>query len=148
MPDYLDFTFEKFTFRVATDRLYHPAGVWAKAEGEQVIVGVTDFFQQHNGDVAFAEVRGAGSAVSREIGFADIETIKMDIELPAPVSGTIVAVNEKLIFEAEIINEDPYGAGWLAIIEAVDWTADKALLLSPEAYFVHMQTLVREEASA
>ncbi len=145
MTDYLSFTLDKFTFKVATDRYYTPAGVWAKADGDEVTVGVSDFFQQRNGDVAFAEVWGEGSAVSAGDEFANIETIKVDIELPSPVSGTIVSVNEALELEAELINQDAYGAGWIAVIEAADWPADRANLMAPEAYSEHMKVQAQEE---
>jgi glycine cleavage system H protein len=121
MSQYLEYTLDKFTFKVATDRFYTVEGVWAKADGDQITVGVSDFFQQHNGDVAFAEVVEEGTAVSANDEFADIETIKVDIALSSPVSGTITAVNETLELEAEIINQDPYEAGWIAIITAADW---------------------------
>lgn len=146
MSDYLEYTLDKFTFKVATDRLYSPEGVWAKADGSRVTVGVSDFFQQHNGDVAFAEVSEVGTAVSANDEFATIETIKVDIEIPCPVSGVIANVNEKLDLEAEVINQDPYGAGWIAVIEAGDWAADQAKLMTPEAYFAHMKVQAQEEA--
>jgi glycine cleavage system H protein len=145
MSEYLEYTLDKFTFKVATDRLYTLEGVWAKAAGVRITVGVSDFFQQHNGDVAFAEVKDVGTAVTANDEFANIETIKVDIELPCPVSGTIAAVNEQLELEAELINQDPYGAGWLAIIEATDWRADQINLMTPEAYFAHMETQAQEE---
>ena len=146
MSEYLEYMLDKFTFKVATDRLYSPEGMWAKADGNQITVGVSDFFQQHNGDVAFAEVREVGTAVSTNDGLADIESIKVDIELVSPVNGTIVAVNEKLELEAEVINQDPYGDGWLAIVEASDWATDQANLMSPKTYFEHMKTLAQTEA--
>ena len=77
---------------------------------------------------------------------ANIETIKVDIDLSCPVSGTISAVNERLELEAELINEDPYGAGWIAVIEAADWPADQANLMASEAYFVHMKVQAQEDA--
>jgi glycine cleavage system H protein len=146
MTDYLEYTLDKFLFKVATDRVYTPEGVWARAEGDQVTVGVSDFFQQHNGDVAFVEVWEEGTAVSVGDEFANIETIKVDVELPCPVSGQITAVNEALELEAEIINQDPYGAGWIAVIEAVDWTADQENLMAPDAYFEHMKVQAQEDA--
>ena len=96
MAEFLTFTQDKFTFVVPTDRYYNAAGVWAMANGGRVTVGVSDFFQQHNGDVAFAEVAEVGTAVSANETFANIETIKLDIDLPSPLSGTITAVNEAL----------------------------------------------------
>jgi glycine cleavage system H protein len=146
MSEYLAYTLDKFTFKVATDRYYSPEGVWTKEDGNQITIGITDFFQQHNGDIAFAEVVEAGTAVSAGDAFADIETIKVDIELLSPVSGTITAVNDRLELEAEIINQDPYGDGWLAVIETADWTADRANLMTPEAYFEHMKVQAQEEA--
>jgi glycine cleavage system H protein len=146
MNEFLTYTLDKFTFKVATDRLYNEAGVWAKADGDRVTLGVSDFFQQHNGDVAFAEVMEVGTAVSPADTFATIETIKVDIELASPVSGTILEINETLELEGEVINQDPYGAGWLAIVAATDWAADQANLLTPEAYFEHMQRQAQEEA--
>ena len=146
MSQYLEYTLDKFTFKVATDRLYNADGMWARAEGTRVTVGVSDFFQQHNGDVAFAEVWAAGRSVAAGEEFASIETIKADVELSSPVTGKIVESNEKLVLEAEIINEDPYGAGWLAVLEAADWPTDRANLLTPEAYLEHMKAQALEEA--
>ncbi len=146
MSEYLEYTLDKFTFKVAADRFYTPEGVWAMADGDQVTIGVSDFFQQRNGDVAFAEVVEVETAVSANDPFANIETIKVDVELSSPISGVITAVNEKLEMEAEVINQDPYGAGWLAVIEATDWAADQASLLTPAAYLEHMKVQAQEEA--
>ncbi len=146
MDEFLEYTLDKFTFKVATDRCYSRDGVWVKADGERVTVGVSDFFQQHNGDIAFAEVAAVGTAVSAGDTFASIETIKVDIELSCPVSGTIAEVNDKLELEAEIINQSPYDEGWLAVIETADWTTGQANLLAPEAYFAVMKVQAQEEA--
>ena len=139
MVDYLEFTLDKFTFKVATDRYYHPDGVWAKEVDGRVTIGLSDFLQQRSGDIAFAEVAEAGTTLAAGDEVANIETIKVDISLPAPVSGTVVAVNPRLELEAEVINQAPYGEGWLAVIEAANWAADCAQLLSPDAYLVQMQ---------
>ena len=146
MNDSLEYTLDKFTFKVATDRFYTSEGVWVKADGNKITVGVSDYFQQRNGDVAFAEVMEVETAVSANDTFATIETIKVDIELASPVSGTIVAVNEKLEMEAELINQDPYGDGWLVVIEAADWATDHSNLLTPAAYLEQMKSQVEEEA--
>lgn len=146
MPEELTYTQDKFTFHVATDRTYNAAGVWAKAEGNLITVGVSDFFQQHNGDVAFVDVAEVGTAVSAADEIANVETIKLDIELPSPVSGVILAVNEALEMEAELINQDPYGAGWLAVVEASDWTSDRAALMTPQQYLQHVKTQAQAEA--
>ena len=139
MTDSLSYTYDKFTFEVAADLLYSAAGVWARAEGGQITTGVSDFFQQRNGDVAFAEIEDVGTAVSAGKPFVDIETIKLDIELPCPVSGQISAINESLEMEAELINQDPYGEGWLAVIESNNWAEAAASLMTPEAYLAHIK---------
>ena len=146
MPDYLETTVDKFVFRVATDRLYSAGGVWAMAEGDRIRIGVTDFLQQRSGDVAFAEVRAAGRAVATGDEVATIETIKANVEVISPVSGAIAEVNQALAMTPEVINQEPYGEGWLAVIEAADWPKDRETLLGAEAYFDLMKGQAQEEA--
>lgn len=146
MPEYLETMVDKFTFRVATDRFYTSEGIWALAEGNRVRIGLSDFLQQRSGDVAFAEVKPEGTAVAAGDEVAAIETIKVNIALSAPVSGTVVEVNPAMETAPEQINQDPYGEGWLAIFEANDWEADHEKLLTPEKYFEIMKRDAEEEA--
>ena len=146
MPDYLETTVDKFIFKVATDRLYSPGGVWAVADGDRIRVGMTDFLQQLNGDVAFAEVKPGGTAVATGEEVATIETIKANVEVLSPVGGTVVEVNPAMELSPEAINQDPYGEGWLAVIEAADWPKDRDMLLDPQAYFELMRAQAEEEA--
>lgn len=143
--EYLEFTLDKFTFKVATDRLYHPDGLWVRADGSRVTVGLSDFRQQTSGDIVFAEVAEVGVSLAVGDEVAHIETIKIDISLPCPLSGVVVEVNPRLEMEAEIINQEPYGTGWLAVLEAANWEVDQANLLAPDAYLVHMQAEAEEE---
>jgi glycine cleavage system H protein len=146
MPEYLETTADKFTFRVATDRLYTPQGTWVRVEGNgRVRVGLADFPQQSNGDVAFASMKAAGAKLANGERLAEIETIKAMVELPSPVSGTVVEVNSALDLTPEVVNQNPYDKGWLAVIETTDWEADRAKLLKPDAYFSVMQEQVQEE---
>jgi glycine cleavage system H protein len=147
MPDYLEAAVDKFIFRVATDRLYSPAGVWALAEGDRIRVGMTDFLQQQSGDVAFAEVRLVGRAIMAGDEVALIETIKANVEVISPVSGAVSEVNPALATTPEAINQDPYGQGWLAVIDASDWPKDRDALLDPQAYFELMKSQAEEEAN-
>lgn len=149
MPDYMQTTIDKFTFRVATDRLYTVDGIWVfpiQSEGPQrVRIGVTDYFQQRNGDVAFANVQAAGTTLNLADEFAEMETMKVTVGLPVPVAGIIVEVNEALEMTPEVVNEDPYEKGWLAAIEVSDWEVDRAKLLDAPAYLSIMQTQAEEE---
>ena len=118
MPEYLETTVDKFTFRVATDRLYTSDGVWVQPQGTtQVRVGLTDFVQQHGGDVAFAKVKPTGTSLEPGDELAELETMKVNVELPSPVTGTIVEINKALELKPELINQDPFGKGWLAVVE-------------------------------
>ena len=146
MPDYLETTVDKFIFKVATDRLYSAEGVWALADGNRIRVGVTDFLQQLNGDVAFAEVRPEGTAVASGDEVAAIETIKANVSVTSPVGGTVAEVNPAMELSPEAINQDPYGQGWLVVIDASDWPTDRDALLGPQAYFELMTAQAEEEA--
>jgi len=149
MPQYLEATADKFMFRVATDRLYTPEGVWVLLEpgtaGQRVRLGLADYPQQRNGDVAFANVKAAGTRLATGELFAEIETIKAMVELPAPVGGTIVEANGALDTAPEAINQSPYEAGWLAVIEPAAWDTERSKLLDAAAYFAVMQARVQEE---
>jgi len=145
VSEFLESIFDKFIFRVATDRYYNPEGVWAKEENSRVRIGLSDFLQQSSGDVAFADVADVGTVLNSGEEIANAETIKVDVSLPSPVSGTVIETNPAMESQPEIINEDPYGEGWLAIIETNDWPADKARLLDPQAYFNHMLAEASEE---
>jgi len=147
MPEYLETTADKFTFRVATDRLYTPEGIWVLEEAgtRRVRVGLADYIQQHNGDVAFANVKPVGTKLAVGEQFAEIETIKAMVELASPVSGAIVEVNPALDTTPEVINQTPFQEGWLALVETTNWDVDRAKLLEASAYFTAMQAQVQEE---
>lgn len=145
MADMLEITVDKFIFRIPTDLYYSPEGVWVKVEGDKARLGISDFLQQNSGDVAFAEVTPAGSEIAADDELAVVETIKVDTSLPSPVSGKIVAVNETLELEGELINQDPYGEGWLALVAVTDWEQEKANLLDARAYADLVQAQAEEE---
>jgi glycine cleavage system H protein len=145
MTDFLETTVDKFTFRVATDRFYNSEGVWAKAEGRTVRIGLSDFVQQRSGDIAFADVKPEGSVLAFGDEVASIETIKVNLSLNSPASGKIVEVNPDLEMAPEVINQDPFEKGWIAVIEASDWETDRPRLLDPQAYFAKMKVEAEEE---
>ena len=145
MPEeILKVTVDKFTFLVPADRLYSDAGVWVKLEGSRARLGLSDYLQQSSGDVAFARVGPVGKKVQRGDDFADIETVKVDVSVPSPLQGTIVEINPALAEASELINQEPYEKGWLAVIEPADWDADRVQLLDPSAYL----GLVKAQAEA
>ena len=155
MLGYLEVTIDKFTFRVAPDRWYTREGVWVQpspltplpeGEGNQwVRVGLSDFLQQRSGDIAFAEIKPIGTTLAAGDEIAAIETIKVNVALASPVSGQLIEVNPALATAPEAINQDPYGAGWLAVITPTDWDIDRSRLLDAVAYRDVVQRVAAEE---
>jgi glycine cleavage system H protein len=146
--EYLETTVDKFIFRVAADRLYSSEGIWVKEEGSRVRLGLSDFIQQRSGDIAFVELAAAGARLAVGQPLGNIETIKVDFEVPAPVSGVVSEVNSELEMSPEVINQDPYEAGWLAVIEVENWPEARAKLMDAAAYFVQMKREAEEEAQS
>ncbi len=146
MAELLEIAADKFTFRVAADRMYSPEGVWVRPESAgRVRVGLTDFMQQHNGDVAFLSVKQVGTRFETGDEFAELETVKVNLGVQVPVGGTVVEVNAALELTPEVVNQDPYGEGWLAVIEPSGWEQDRAKLLDASAYLKLVQSRVEQE---
>jgi glycine cleavage system H protein len=145
MLNFLELTIDKFTFLVATDRYYSPEGVWAKSEGQTIRVGLSDFLQQRSGDIAFTEIMPVGTELAFGDEVAVIETIKVNISLGSPVSGKVIEVNPDLEESPEVINQDPFAKGWIAVIEASNWGADQPRLLDAPGYFARMKVEAEDE---
>lgn len=117
-----------------SDRLYHRDHLWVRQdEGEKVIIGVTDYAQEQLGQVVFVECSKPGAELRQGVSFGTIESAKTASELIAPVSGIVKAVNEKLRQEPWLVNEDPYGEGWILKLAAGN-TGEFAGLLDSKAY--------------
>lgn len=145
MPELLEVAVDKFTFKIATDRWYTREGLWVQPEADRVRIGLSDFRQQRSGDIAFVEVKPIGTPLTVGAEVVSIETIKVDVALSSPVSGQVIEVNPALDAAPETINQDPYDAGWLAVIAASDWVTDRSRLLSATAYFELIKREVEEE---
>jgi glycine cleavage system H protein len=121
------------SFEIPDECRFMESHEWAREEDGAIRVGISDFAQDELGDVVFVELPDEGAEFGREDDFGVIESIKAVSDIYAPVAGTVTAVNEELIEEPELVNEDPYGDGWMAVFDPAedDPLAD---LLSPEAY--------------
>ena len=144
--EYLQATVGKFVFVVKKGYLYDEQGVWLTVRDGQARVGVTDFLQQKSGDVAFVNMPETGTELTRGKELGSIETIKADVRINSPVSGTIRQRNEELDVRPELVNEDPYGEGWLVLIETTDFESDHGELLTAEEYLPVMKAQGEEEA--
>jgi glycine cleavage system H protein len=106
---------------------------WASASDTVVRVGITDYAQDALGDVVFVDLPKVGASVSVGSTLGEVESTKSVSEIYAPVAGTVVAVNGTLVASPELVNSDPYGAGWLCEISTSD-ASDFDALLDAEAY--------------
>jgi glycine cleavage system H protein len=106
---------------------------WVKIEDDKVIVGITDYAQKELGDVVFVDLPATGEKVKIKEAMATIESIKAVSEIFAPLSGEVMEVNDTLEHSPELVNQDPYGKGWIVVIEPEDLKEIEELL-TPDAY--------------
>jgi glycine cleavage system H protein len=113
---------------VPEDRRYTQDHEWARLEDGRVRVGITDFAQDALGDVVFVQLPEPGAAVEAGGPLGEVESTKSVSDVYAPISGTVVEVNSELGDAPQRLNEDPYGEGWICLIEAADPATLDALL--------------------
>ena len=118
---------------IPEDLRYSPDHEWARLEDGKVRIGITDYAQDALGDVVFVQVPDVGAAVSAGDSFSEVESTKSVSDIYAPVSGTVVEANADLADNPERINEDPYGEGWICVIEPND-ASELEKLLDAEGY--------------
>ena len=113
---------------VPEDIRYSKDHEWARLEGDRVRVGITDYAQDALGDVVFIELPEVGTMVKLDESFSEVESTKSVSDVYAPLAGTIVEVNPDLVDAPERINEDPYGEGWICLLEPADAAAYGSLI--------------------
>jgi glycine cleavage system H protein len=102
------------------DLKYTTEHEWVKIQGDRVIVGITDYAQTELGDVVFVDLPSVGDKITANSPIGTIESVKAVSEIYAPLSGEIMETNDDLEHSPELINQDPYGKGWITIIELSD----------------------------
>lgn len=122
---------------IPSDLKYTKEHEWVKIEKNRVVMGITNYAQQELGDVVYIDLPGVGEKVKQNTLLTTIESVKAVSDIFAPVSGEVVEVNEELQHSPELINQDPYGKGWIAIIE-IDDPEELKNLLTPDAYQKHI----------
>ena len=115
------------------DLRYHEEHDWARIEGDQATLGITWYAQDSLGEVVFYDPPEVGATVSKDQSYAEVESVKAVSDVIAPMSGEITSVNEAVSETPELINEDPYTAGWLVKVKLSD-PSEADSLLSAEAY--------------
>jgi glycine cleavage system H protein len=104
---------------------------WVKIDGNEAYIGITEFAQSELGDIVFVDI-DAGKEVNEGEVFGTVEAVKTVSDLFMPLSGTIIEVNEKLDASPELVNQDPYGDGWMVKVSLS--STDSSTLLSAESY--------------
>jgi glycine cleavage system H protein len=112
--------------------LYHAEHDWARIDGEEAVFGITWFAQDALGEVVFFDAPKVGQSVKKDESYAEIESVKAVSDVVSPMSGEIVAVNEQLADSPEVVNEDPYGEGWLIKVRLSDPSEADALMDATE----------------
>ncbi len=120
------------------DLRYSKEHEWSRLDGNRVVVGITDFAQDELGDVVYVELPTAGTEIEAMGTFGVIESVKAVSDLYVPISGTVVEVNAVLEDRPELVNESPYGEGWMIVIEMSN-PEDFQQLLSAAAYQAYIE---------
>lgn len=146
LKDQLELTIDKFTFRFPKGLFYSDAGVWVSRENDLARMGLSDFAQQRNGDIAFVSLMPAGTIVDVNDEVAGIETVKVNVSIPSPLKGTVEEVNTALLDTPEWINQEPYTKGWLVVLRLREPVAGLDRLMDAAAYLELSRRQAEEEA--
>ena len=115
------------------DLKYHAEHDWARVDGDEATLGITWFAQDALGELVHFEPPEEGSQVTKDSSYGEVESVKAVSEVIAPLSGEVVKVNRRVVDEPEVVNDDPYGEGWLVRIRLAD-PGEADSLLDAEAY--------------
>jgi glycine cleavage system H protein len=113
--------------------LYHSEHDWARIDGEEAVLGVTWYAQDSLGELVHYEPPDVGSTVAKDASYGEVESVKAVSDLISPLSGEVLEVNEQVVGAPELVNEDPYGAGWLIRIRMTS-PGERDQLLSSDEY--------------
>ena len=113
--------------------LYHSEHDWARIDGDEAVLGVTWYAQDSLGELVHYEPPDVGSTVAKDASYGEVESVKAVSDLISPLSGEVLEVNDQVVSAPELVNEDPYGAGWLIRIR-LSSPGEREQLLSSDEY--------------
>jgi glycine cleavage system H protein len=119
------------------DLRYHSEHDWARVDGDEATLGITWFAQDALGELVHYEAPEVGATVTKDAAYGEVESVKAVSDVVSPLSGEVLEVNEKAVDEPEVVNEDPYGAGWLIRIRLSD-PGEVDGLMDVDAYKAHV----------
>lgn len=126
---------------VLDDLKYTESSEWIRVEGDLGRVGLSDYAQHELTDIVYVELPEIGAKITKGREFCVVESVKAVADVYAPVTGDIIEVNEELLDAPELINEDPYGKGWIAVVK-LETPGELDKLMSPEAYRMFLKSRV------
>ncbi len=131
-------------YEVPENLCYHKEYLWASVEDGKVKIGMIDFAQKQLHDIVYVELPSVGDTITQNEPFGTLESVKAVSDFVAPVSGTVEAVNEELESKPELLNEDPYGEGWVLIVAPSNLDADLKANLNFDAAVEWHKELAKE----
>jgi glycine cleavage system H protein len=144
--EYLVVAHDKFEFRIpVVDYMFNENDVWARVLDGVARVGISDYMQQKLTDINYFDAPRIDAAVEQFGELGSLESAKAVFEIVSPVSGAVTAVNQAVIDNPALINEDPYGAGWLVEVKLAAWPQDQELLVDAPAYAEIVKRKAAEE---
>lgn len=118
---------------------------WVKVENEKCRVGITDYAQKSLHEVVYVDLPSIGKTLTQGVNFGTVESVKAVSELYSPVSGEVLERNEKLVETPELVNQDPYGAGWIVVVKPSHLADDLRALLNSDGYARFLQQVTKKK---
>jgi len=128
-------------YEIPDSLYYSKEHEWVRLEGKEAVVGITDYAQKQLHEVVYAEVQQVDSEVKQFQAMGTVESVKSVSDIFSPVTGKITKVNTQLTDSPELLNEDPYGKGWLAKINLTDFKKDMEKLLTAQQYADYIKSM-------
>jgi glycine cleavage system H protein len=118
---------------------------WVKIENDRCRIGITDYAQKSLHEVVYVDLPAVGKVLVQNASFGTVESVKAVSEVYSPLAGEVAERNEKLVDSPELVNQQPYGAGWIVIVKPSRLQEDLKTLLNPEAYAKFLQEITKKK---
>jgi glycine cleavage system H protein len=132
-------------YEIREDLRYTKEHEWVTVDGEKCRVGVTDYAQKSLHEIVYVDLPQVGKQLKQSEVFGTVESVKAVSELYSPISGEITERNEKLVQSPELVNQDPYGEGWIAVVKPSHLEVDTKALLIAESYASYLKELTKKK---
>ena len=131
-------------YEILEDLYYTREHEWMKIENEQCRIGITDYAQKTLHEVVYVDLPARGEILTQNASLGTVESVKAVSEMYSPISGQVAERNESLVNSPEMVNQDPYGAGWIAVVKPSRLNDEVKILLSPNDYAEYLNQLVKK----